>query len=71
MSGITSHAAIISRALRVPAVVGMKFISQAITSGELIIIDGYEDVVIQHPAHDTIENMLQSLKSINVTSKII
>lgn len=62
VGGITSHAAIISRALRVPAVVGMKFISQAITSGELIIIDGYEGVVIQHPAHDTIEKYVAKLE---------
>jgi len=62
VGGITSHAAIISRALRVPAVVGMKVIAKAITSGELIIIDGYEGVVIQHPTHETIEKYVAKLE---------
>ena len=61
VGGITSHAAIISRALRVPAVVGMKVISHAITSGELIIIDGYEGIVIQRPQPDTIEKYVTKL----------
>lgn len=62
VGGITSHAAIISRALRVPAVVGMKVIAKAITSGELIIVDGYEGVVIQHPTHETIEKYVAKLE---------
>ncbi|MBS1514536.1 MAG: phosphoenolpyruvate--protein phosphotransferase [Bacteroidetes bacterium] len=62
VGGITSHAAIISRALRVPAVVGMKVVSQSITSGELIIIDGYEGIVIQHPKNDTIEKYVAKLE---------
>ncbi|MBS1493444.1 MAG: phosphoenolpyruvate--protein phosphotransferase [Bacteroidetes bacterium] len=61
VGGITSHAAIISRALRVPAVVGMKNISHAVTTGELIIIDGYDGVVIRHPKNDTIENYVTKL----------
>lgn len=61
VGGITSHAAIISRALRVPAVVGMKTISTAVTTGELIIIDGYEGLVIRHPKSDTIEKYVAKL----------
>jgi phosphotransferase system enzyme I (PtsI) len=53
--GITSHAAIISRALRVPAVVGMKIISKAIKTGNPIIIDGFEGVFILYPEKDTIK----------------
>jgi len=62
VGGITSHAAIISRALRVPAVVGMKTISNEVISGELIIIDGYEGIVIRHPKGDTIENYVTKLE---------
>ncbi len=61
IGGITSHAAIISRALRVPAVVGMKVISSAVTSGELIIIDGYDGIVIRHPKPETIETYVTKL----------
>jgi len=53
--GITSHAAIISRALRVPAVVGIKVISKAIKTGDSIIIDGFEGVFILNPEKETIK----------------
>jgi len=61
VGGITSHAAIISRALRVPAVVGMKIISNVITSGELIVIDGYNGLIVQNPTPDTIEKYVERL----------
>ncbi|CAN5567841.1 phosphoenolpyruvate--protein phosphotransferase [soil metagenome] len=52
--GITSHTAIISRALRVPAIVGMKNISKVISTGDDLIIDGYLGVIIKNPSPDTI-----------------
>lgn len=52
--GITSHAAIISRALRVPAVVGMKDISKNIRSGDFMIIDGYTGTIIINPSELTL-----------------
>jgi phosphoenolpyruvate-protein phosphotransferase (PTS system enzyme I) len=52
--GITSHTAIISRALRVPSVVGLKMISKQIETGDLVIIDGYEGLIISHPTDETI-----------------
>jgi len=53
--GVTSHTAIISRALRVPSVVGLKIISKHINSGDTVIIDGYEGVIIASPAEKTID----------------
>jgi phosphotransferase system enzyme I (PtsI) len=53
--GTTSHAAIISRALRVPAVVGMKIISKNIDSGDSIIIDGFDGLIISNPTEETIK----------------
>jgi phosphoenolpyruvate-protein phosphotransferase (PTS system enzyme I) len=53
--GTTSHTAIISRALRIPAVVGMKVISKHILTGDTVIIDGFEGTVILHPQEETIE----------------
>lgn len=52
--GVTSHTAIISRALRIPAVVGMKVISRKVATGDLIIIDGYEGIVIVNPTETTL-----------------
>jgi len=60
--GITSHAAIISRALRVPAVVGMKVISKAVKTGDSIIIDGFEGVFILYPEKDTIKKYRKKFK---------
>ena len=53
--GVTSHAAIISRALRVPSVVGLKVISKHINSGDNVIVDGFEGSVIVYPSEKTIE----------------
>lgn len=53
--GTTSHTAIISRALRIPAVVGMKVISKHVLTGDMVIIDGFEGTVILHPREETIE----------------
>ncbi len=52
--GVTSHAAIISRALRVPAVVGMKTISKFVDTGDNVIIDGSEGIVIVNPSEETL-----------------
>src|SRR5690606_40684745 len=40
--GLTSHAAIISRSLNIPAVVGTHNASKIINDGELIIVDGFQ-----------------------------
>ncbi|HCA42264.1 MAG TPA: phosphoenolpyruvate--protein phosphotransferase [Bacteroidetes bacterium] len=55
LGGVTSHAAIIARALRVPAVVGTKNFSQNVLTGDFIIIDGFNGIVILNPTADTIE----------------
>jgi phosphoenolpyruvate-protein phosphotransferase (PTS system enzyme I) len=53
--GTTSHTAIISRALRIPAVVGMKVISKHVLTGDTVIIDGFEGTVVLNPREETIE----------------
>jgi len=53
--GNTSHAAIISRALRIPAVVGMKDITKSLKSGDHIIIDGSAGIIIKNPSEETLE----------------
>lgn len=52
---VTSHAAILARALEVPAVMGLEHVSGHVAPGSLIILDGARGVVIIHPSHDTIE----------------
>jgi phosphoenolpyruvate-protein phosphotransferase (PTS system enzyme I) len=64
--GTTSHTAIISRALRIPAVVGMKVISKHILTGDTVIIDGFEGTVILHPQEETIEKYKVKLSKFQI-----
>lgn len=52
--GKTSHAAILARALGIPAVVGAKNITHTVTSGDTIILDGISGVIIVNPDENTI-----------------
>jgi phosphotransferase system enzyme I (PtsI) len=47
--GLTSHAAIISRSLNIPAVVGTHNATTKIQDGDLIIVDGYHGYIIINP----------------------
>ena len=49
MGGETSHSAIISRALEIPSVFGVKGIFEQIEDNELVIIDGMKGLVIASP----------------------
>ena len=50
--GRTSHTAIIARALKIPAVVGLKDITSRVKTGDTMIIDGIHGVVIINPTPD-------------------
>jgi phosphoenolpyruvate-protein phosphotransferase (PTS system enzyme I) len=52
--GITSHAAILSRALQIPAVLGLGDISKRVSSGDMVILDGYGGAVIINPSPEKI-----------------
>jgi phosphotransferase system enzyme I (PtsI) len=49
LGGITSHAALLSASLKIPAVVGLREASRMISTGDLVILDGYSGTVIVHP----------------------
>lgn len=50
--GITSHAAIISRSLNIPAIVGTHNASQKIKDGDTIIVDGFHGYIIVNPTEE-------------------
>lgn len=50
----TSHAVIVARSMKVPAIVGMRDLSSQVKSGQWAIIDGYEGVVIINPSETTL-----------------
>jgi len=49
LGGVTSHTAIVARSLNVPAVVATHNARQLIRDGELLIVDGNNNVVIVNP----------------------
>lgn len=51
----TSHTAIMARSLNIPAVVALHNISQEVASGDSILLDGYNGVVILNPSLDTLQ----------------
>jgi phosphotransferase system enzyme I (PtsI) len=53
--GVTSHAAIISRSLNIPAVVGTHNGSRLIKDGETIIVDGFHGYVFTTPTEEQIK----------------
>ncbi|MGJ3241556.1 MAG: phosphoenolpyruvate--protein phosphotransferase [Opitutales bacterium] len=52
--GRTSHAVIMARSLEVPAVVGLNNATEQIAPGDLLLVDGYEGVVIIRPTEQTL-----------------
>ena len=52
--GITSHAAILSRALQIPAVLGLSEISKRVITGDQLLLDGYSGVVVINPSAERI-----------------
>lgn len=54
VGGRTSHSAIMARTLEIPAVVGLKDITEVVKNGDILIVDGIEGKVFIDPDHDTV-----------------
>ena len=68
--GLTSHAAIISRSLNIPAVVGTHNASHLIHDGDIVIIDGFHGYILYNPDEKQIsffESKLEKLKALKRT----
>ncbi len=55
LGGITSHAALLARSLKLPAVVGLGDATARIATGDSVILDGYAGVLVVHPTGKRIE----------------
>ncbi|SFD60799.1 phosphotransferase system, enzyme I, PtsI [Bacillus sp. OV194] len=55
IGGRTSHSAIMSRSMEIPAVVGTKTVTEKISSGTLLIIDGLDGEVIIDPSNEELK----------------
>lgn len=50
----TSHAVIVARSMKVPAVVGVRDLTTLVQPGDWVLVDGYEGVVILNPCQETL-----------------
>jgi len=57
--GRTSHTAIVARSLGIPAVVAVEELSESVSGGDNVIIDGNRGIVIVNPDRQTIEEYEQ------------
>ncbi|MFH1715582.1 MAG: phosphoenolpyruvate--protein phosphotransferase [Elusimicrobiota bacterium] len=69
IGGRTSHTAILARSLEIPAVIGLHDITQKIHTGDTIIIDGYEGIVIINPTKQVMENYEREKKKFEANDK--
>lgn len=65
LGGRTSHMSIIARTLEIPAIVGVKNITNLVSHGDNIIIDGREGNVIINPNDDEIKSYEDRLENLN------
>jgi phosphotransferase system enzyme I (PtsI) len=50
----TSHAVIVARSMKVPAVVGVRDLTKRVKNGDWAIVDGYDGIVILNPSQTTL-----------------
>lgn len=50
----TSHAVIVARSMKIPAIVALRELTLRVQDGDWMIVDGYEGIVILHPTQATL-----------------
>ena len=56
LGGRTSHTAIMTRAMEIPAILGAKDVLDHVTGGELAVLDGTSGVLVVNPDKETVQN---------------
>ncbi len=67
--GLTSHAAIVSRSLNIPAVVGTHNATLHIREDDTIIVDGFHGYILINPGEEQIEFFNQKLEKLKQLQK--
>lgn len=62
IGGMTSHTAIIARSLGIPAIVGTRKATHLIASGDTLILDGLEGVIVINPANVVLKEYAGKLR---------
>jgi phosphotransferase system enzyme I (PtsI) len=50
----TSHAVIVARSMKIPAVVGVRDLTARVKNGDWLMVDGYDGIVIVNPTEQTL-----------------
>ena len=50
----TSHAVIVARSMKIPAVVGTRDLTKRVKNGDWLMVDGYDGVIIVNPTEQTL-----------------
>jgi phosphoenolpyruvate-protein phosphotransferase (PTS system enzyme I) len=68
----TSHTAIMARSLNIPSIVGLHDVTEKLETGEEVLLDGYNGILIQNPTAETLRHYgeLES-KKIKVAEQLI
>jgi len=67
--GLTSHAAIVSRSLNIPAVVGTHNATKLIKDGDTLIIDGFHGYILINPNESEIKFFNEKIEKLIVLQK--
>ena len=59
LGGAEGHAAIMARSLGLPAVMGVTELIGAVTTGDILIVDGVQGIVLLHPTPATLQHYKQ------------
>ena len=55
IGGVTSHCALLARALKIPAVVGIHHVASMVHDGDVLLLDGYRGDVVLRPSPETVK----------------
>jgi phosphotransferase system enzyme I (PtsI) len=64
IGGRTSHTAIMAKSLEIPAVVGLEVVTKKVNSGDLLVVDGNEGVIVVNPDEETIKRYEREIEII-------
>jgi phosphotransferase system enzyme I (PtsI) len=65
----TSHAAIMARAMDLPAIVGMRGVCGQLADGDRVILDGVRGLLVLHPSPARVENFGRIARSRSIIQK--
>ncbi len=66
LGGRTSHTAIMARSLEIPAVLGLKDITSAVRTGDMLVVDGTAGIVIVNPDTSQLEEYREKQNAYNL-----